>query len=171
MTDRSRGSARHSEIRGLGPSRRRTSAERRALDAYVKLHRAVSAIQARTNSFCGRHGLTVSQFATLEVLYHKGPLCQRDVASKILRSGGNLTLVVDNLEKNGLVERRVSETDRREKVLHLTDDGRDLIERIFPEHAKGIRSIMAALTSEEQTELARLCRKLGRGVQAQGRPA
>lgn len=143
---------------------RRSAAERRALDVYVKLHRAVSAIQARTNTFCGRHGLTVSQFATLEVLYHKGPLCQRDVASKILRSGGNLTLVVDNLEKSRLVERRVSQTDRREKVLHLTDEGRDLISRIFPEHASGIRSLMAELTGEEQEELARLCRKLGRGV-------
>lgn len=140
----------------------RSPAERRALDVYVKLHRAVNALQNRTNAFCSTHGLTTSQFATLEALLHKGPMCQRDLAAKILRSGGNLTLVVDNLEKNGLVKRRVSSSDRREKVVHLTADGRRLIESIFPEHARGIRSAMSVLTASEQEEMSRLCRKLGR---------
>ncbi len=143
---------------------RRGSSERRALDVYVKLHRAVSALQTRTNAFCSSHGLSVSQFAALEALFHKGPLCQRDLASSILRSGGNLTLVVDNLEKAGLVERRVSVLDRREKVVHLTDAGRRLIARIFPEHSAGIQSMMSVLSEGDQRELSRLCRKLGRAV-------
>lgn len=147
-----------------GSVRNRSAAERRALDAYVKLHRAVSSVQGRSNTFFAQHGLTPSQFATLEVLYHKGPLCQRDIATRILRSGGNLTVVIDNLEKGGLVRRRVSESDRREKVVELTPSGRALIAEIFPTHATRIRSIMGLLTEAEQEELARLCRKLGRGV-------
>jgi len=159
------------DARNRGGPRHRSPAERRALDAYVKLHRAVSTLQGRTHAFCQHHGLTVSQFATLEALYHKGPLCQSDVARKILRSGGNLTLVVDNLERSGLVERRVSETDRRERLLHLTQEGHDLIERIFPEHARGIRAMLEVLTDAEQEDRARLCRKLGRGVRRSARQA
>ena len=136
-------------------------AEQRALDAYVKLHRATDSLRARSTHFFASHNLTYSQFATLEVLYHVGPLCQRDIGAKVLKSGGNLTLVIDNLEKAELVERRPSTEDRRQKVVALTPKGRRLMAAIFPEHARRISASMSVLTSREQEQLARLCRKLG----------
>jgi MarR family 2-MHQ and catechol resistance regulon transcriptional repressor len=135
--------------------------ERRALDAFIKIRRATNAIQARLAPSYARDSLTESQFGTLEVLYHLGPLCQRDIARKILKSGGNLTLVIDNLEKAGLVRRRTSSEDRREKLVELTAKGADLIERIFPPHAGDVADLFSGLTVAEQGELARLCRKLG----------
>lgn len=144
--------------------RDRSSSERRALGVYVRLHRALNSIQALTNGFCARHGLTTSQFATLEALYHKGPMCQRDLARSILRSGGNLTLVVDNLEKRGLVLRCPSKDDRREKVVELTESGRKRIRKIFPDHARNISELFSSLTADEQEELGRLCRVLSRSI-------
>ena len=70
-------------------------------------------------------GLTISQFGVLEALHHKGPLCQRDIAVKILKSTGNITLVIDNLEKQGLVTRERTSEDRRYLTIRLTGQGAD----------------------------------------------
>ena len=109
------------------------------------------------------HGLTPSQFAVLEALYHIGPLCLSELAQKILRTSGNLTMVVDNLEKSGYVKRVPSAKDRRFIRAEITDAGRRLIASIFPEHASGITDLMSRLTAEEQDTLRELCRKLGTG--------
>jgi MarR family 2-MHQ and catechol resistance regulon transcriptional repressor len=69
--------------------------------------------------------------------------------------------VVKNLEKRGLVQRKQSADDRRFFSLHLTTKGRKLIADIFPKQAARITEVLDALTSDEQTELARLAKKLG----------
>src|SRR5579872_5556324 len=90
-----------------------TRAERRALTSFIKLARATNAVgTALAGTFAGA-GLTEGQFGVLEALLHLGPLCPRDLAGKLLCSTGNLTLVLDNLEKRGLVRRERSTTDRR----------------------------------------------------------
>ena len=136
-------------------------AEQRALDVYVKLHRCTEMLRARSTRFFAAHDLTPSQFATLEALYNVGPMCQRDVADKILKSGGNLTLVIDNLEKAKLVRRHLSADDRRQKLVALTERGRELMDGIFPDHAARITRSIAVLSEGEQEQLARLCKKLG----------
>jgi MarR family 2-MHQ and catechol resistance regulon transcriptional repressor len=73
--------------------------ETRALKTYVKLMRAAESVTARTHRHLASTGLTVSQFAVLEALYQLGPLSQREIGQKILRSSGNITMVIDNLEK------------------------------------------------------------------------
>ena len=140
---------------------RGTEDEKRALRAYVKLLRATESITGRLNARLVENGLTWSQFGALEALLHLGPLCQRDLGEKLLKSTGNITMVVDNLEKRGLVRRERSTEDRRYITVHLTDAGREIIERVFPEHARALTAEMNVLTAEEQEELARLCRKLG----------
>jgi MarR family 2-MHQ and catechol resistance regulon transcriptional repressor len=135
--------------------------EHRALNAFIKIRRATNTLQTRLAPWYTSHGLTESQFAVLEALYYRGPLCQRDIAQKILKSGGNLTLVIDNLERAGLVLRRTSSEDRREKLVELTAKGHGLIAGIFPQHADDIAGLFSSLSAKEQEELARLCRKLG----------
>jgi MarR family 2-MHQ and catechol resistance regulon transcriptional repressor len=136
--------------------------EKRALGAYVKLMRAAETVTANAQRHFARIGLTTSQFGVLEALYHLGPLYQRDLARKILKSSGNLTTVIDNLEKRGLVQRRQSAEDRRFVAVHLTEAGERLIRESFPRHAAGIVAELGVLTPAEQEELGRLCRKLGR---------
>ena len=135
--------------------------EIRALNVYIKLSRAADAVTQRINRHLKADGLTVSQFGVLEALYHLGPMCQTELAGKILKSTGNLTLVIDNLERSGLVERQRDTVDRRFVSVHLTPAGEELIGRIFRPHVAGVVETMNALTTEEQEELARLSRKLG----------
>ena len=140
---------------------RGTKAETRALKTYVKLMRAAESVTARTHRHLYSMDLTISQFAVLEALYQLGPLSQKEIGQKILRSSGNITMVIDNLEKNGLVRRKRSETDRRFFIVHLTDKGYLLINKIFPPHAAVIAEDLGVLTAAEQDALGRLCKKLG----------
>ena len=128
---------------------------------YIKLSRAAEAVADRINCHLKDYGLTSSQFGVLEALYHLGPLHQHELAAKILKSSGNLTLVIDNLVKRGLVERERDETDRRYITIYLTETGNRLINDIFPRHVGHVMDAMGVLTPEEQHQLAVLCRKLG----------
>jgi MarR family 2-MHQ and catechol resistance regulon transcriptional repressor len=136
--------------------------EVRALDAYIPLFRAVDTLAGRSATRLEAAGLTQGQFAVLEALLHLGSLCQSELSHKLLRAGGNITMVVDNLEKRGWVRRVRGRDDRRFVAVHLTAGGKRLIQRIFPEHAAAISKEMSCLTVAEQETLRRLCRKLGR---------
>lgn len=135
--------------------------EMRALDSYIKLTRASESVFHRTTAHLFAHGLTTSQFAALEALYHLGTLSQVELAKKVLKSTGNMTLVLQNLEKRGLVCRERNKDDQRYVHVSMTDAGRELIERLLPGHVRGIVDAMDVLTPEEQATLGRLCRKLG----------
>ncbi|HEX2981826.1 MAG TPA: MarR family transcriptional regulator, partial [Anaerolineaceae bacterium] len=93
---------------------------------------------------------------------HLGPMTLCEVGRKVLKSNGNITLVVDNLEKLGLVRRERSLEDRRVVNLTITSPGRELIEKIIPEHVAAVVSEMSVLTPEEQVTLAYLSKKLGK---------
>lgn len=143
------------------PGYRGTKKESRSLSAYVKLMRAAESITARVHRHLRDLGLTVSQFAVLEALYHLGPMSQVEIGRKILKTGGNITMVIDNLEKRELLSRERSREDRRYFKVHLTDAGTKLIAELFPGHAGIISREMEILSADEQETLARLCKKLG----------
>ena len=133
----------------------------RALNTYTKLMRAAESVTRRVHRVLSTPKLTLSQFGVLEALHHKGPLCQKDIAAKILKTTGNITLVIDNLEKLGLVRRVRDSDDRRYLSVHLTDSGADLIAKVFTDVEAAIVAEFASLTEEEQELLGSLCKKLG----------
>lgn len=137
----------------------------RALSLWVKLARAFSVFSKASDADIVRYGLTQAQFGVVECLGHLGPLTLGELCKKKLVSGGNMTVVVDNLEKLGLVERVHSLADRRAIVVQLTKKGKSLFKKIFPQHAKHIAQLVSVLSEHEQKELARLLKKLGRSVQ------
>ena len=145
----------------MGTHYQGTQVEKDALDVYIKLSRASGAVEARINRHLKDYGLTPSQFGVLEALYHLGPLHQHELATKILKSSGNLTLVIDNLVKRGLVERERDETDRRCVTVCLTEVGDQLINDIFPRHVERVVDVIGVLAPKEQHQLGMLCRKLG----------
>ena len=138
-----------------------TQEERRALDAYIKLQRAAETVVTRTTAHLATYDLTVSQFGVLEALYHLDTLSQRDLAQKLLKSTGNISVVLKNLEKRGLISRARNLDDTRYMEVCISKAGQDLLASFFEKHVQGIVEEMAVLTPEEQDELARLCRKLG----------
>lgn len=141
-----------------------TVEEVRALDVYIKLSRAAESVTQRINGHLQDYNLTISQFGVLEALYHLGPLQPSQLAQKVLKSTGNMTLVIDNLVKRGLVARQRRADDRRRIDISLTAEGAALIENMFPAHVAGVVETMDALSPAEQRQLAALCRKLGRSV-------
>lgn len=151
----------------MGTRYRGTRRDNRALDTFIKLARASSAVNARLNhALACREGCTETQLGVLEALFHLGPLSQSQLGEKLLTSASNLTTVLRNLERDGLVRRVRDDRDGRVQMVHLTAAGRHRIRRIFPAHARRISRAMDALTVTEQRQLGRLCRKLGRAQQA-----
>ena len=140
---------------------RGTRAEVRALDAWIKLNRAVESVGGLLRQTIEAAGLTVGQFAVLEALTYVGPLAPSELARRVLRSQANVTTVLDNLEREGLIERNKSSQDRRVVTVEVTASGRRQIERIMPAHVERITWAFRALGAREQETLAALCKKLG----------
>lgn len=135
--------------------------EVKTLNAFIKLTRASESINDRLNRHHAEQNLTVSQFGVLEALLHLGSLNQKALGKKLLKSGGNITLVVDNLEKSGWVERQRNPEDRRSMLVHLTPEGEDLISSYFPRHLDNIMEEFKVLSNEELDQLAVMCKKVG----------
>ncbi|NUQ37539.1 MAG: winged helix-turn-helix transcriptional regulator [Caldilineales bacterium] len=134
-----------------------------ALDTFIKLTRAASSVQQTLSQGCTYGDLTVSQFGALETLYHLGPMCQNELGEKLLTSPGNLSLVINNLEKQGLVRRERDSIDRRKVTVVLTETGHALIADLFPAHAAAIAAAVGVLDGAEQQLLGQLCKRLGKG--------
>jgi MarR family 2-MHQ and catechol resistance regulon transcriptional repressor len=133
-----------------------------AVRAYVKLMRAHRGVVARLEPALASCALTLTQLGVLEAVLHLGPLTHRELGRKLLTSPGNLSDVVDKLERRGLVCRVRAVEDRRQVRVELTAAGRALIEEVFPRHAADIAGAMGGLDAEELAALDGLLRKLGR---------
>jgi len=144
---------------------RGTTREVRALNAFIKLNRALDSVTAALNQGLIDEGVTPAQLAVLEALLHLGPLSAGELGRALLRSNPNVSLLLDNLERDQLVKRERSDRDRRVVTVSLTAQGRRLIQRVFPGHARRVADLMSALNSDEQEQLGRLCKKLGLAAQ------
>lgn len=108
-----------------------------------------------------------SDFAVLEALLHLGPLPVNTIGKKVLLTSGSITVAVDRLEQQNLVERRAHPTDRRTRVVHLTPAGRALIEPAFAKHQRDMELAVAGLSKSERSQLVDLLKKLGLSAEAE----
>ena len=152
----------------MGTKHAGTASEVRALDAYIKLMRAADSVTARVTRTLAPHNLTISQFGVLEALMHLGEMHQNDLGQKLLKSSGNITLVVDNLEKRGLITRERSTDDRRFVWVRLTREGDAYIRKVFPEIVAVIAQAMVALSPFEQEKMAEYLKQVGQHAAASG---
>src|SRR5437660_4389698 len=136
-----------------------------ALDLFVVLSRAYNWVNAHATRDIRCHGLNLTEFGILEVLYHKGPLPLQQIGEKVLISSGNITYAVDKLEQKQLLVRRPSPHDRRVIFAELTPQGRDLLAAIFPKHVEAIHLAVSGLSPEEQVQATHLLKKLGLAAQ------
>jgi DNA-binding MarR family transcriptional regulator len=68
----------------------------------------------------------------------EGQLRQVEIAERVLLSHSGLSRLIDRIEAAGLVERRLCKTDRRAFFVALTDEGREMLEQMWPVYARGI---------------------------------
>ena len=140
-----------------------------ALRLWVVLARAFDAVERHSRASITRFDLGTTEFGVLEVLYHKGRLPVCEVQRRILIESGSTTYVVDKLVRRGLVRRDSSSRDRRQRLLALTAQGRRLMARIFPPHARAMRHAVAGLSPRQQREALSLLRTLGLAAAEQRR--
>lgn len=133
----------------------------KSLKLFIVLSRAYKAINEHVNKEIQAKGLNPTEFAVLELLYHKGDQPMQQIGNKILLASGSITYVVDKLEQKGLLRRAACPNDRRVTYAQITEDGEKFIMGIFPEHAERIDKIMSSLTDSEKMEATNLMKKLG----------
>jgi MarR family 2-MHQ and catechol resistance regulon transcriptional repressor len=132
-----------------------------ALNSYIKLIRSAESLSSKINLELSEYGLTESQFGVLDVLLHVGPMKQKELGRKIMKSGGNITMVINNLERRELVQRKKGEKDKRQFIIHLTSKGKSKILETLPHIVKSIKKHFEILSKEEQMQLQRLCKIVG----------
>ena len=132
-----------------------------AFGSFIKLCRATWTVTARVAA-CLPGNITFAQFAVLEALHSLGPMYQRNLSQRILRSSASVTAVVDGLERRGLVSRTRSCEDRRLVEVGLTAEGDEFMKEVLPVYMSKVREEFSVLSRDEQEELGRLCRTLGR---------
>ena len=132
-----------------------------SLKLFIVLSRAYKAINEHVNKVIQASGLNPTEFAVLELLYHKGDQPMQQIGGKILLASGSITYVVDKLEQKGMLRRIACPKDRRVTYAQITEEGKKFIQDIFPEHAEQIDKLMSALTETEKLEAIDLLKKLG----------
>jgi MarR family 2-MHQ and catechol resistance regulon transcriptional repressor len=105
--------------------------------------------------------LTYPQFSIIETLGHLGPMKISDLYNKMLYNGGNMTIVLDQLEGKDILRRINSKEDRRAILIELTEKGNKLYREICPENAKHVSKLMSVLSEDELNNLGNLLKKLG----------
>jgi MarR family 2-MHQ and catechol resistance regulon transcriptional repressor len=138
-------------------------AEMRTLDTFIKLTRCSNSLYTRLAERNTLGDITVSQFAVLEALFHLGSMTQGEVSTKVLKSGSNMTTVIDNLERDGLVRRERDAKDRRVIHVHLTEAGKSKLDAVLPGHVAALVEEFSILSVSEMESLGNICKKLGKG--------
>jgi MarR family transcriptional regulator, 2-MHQ and catechol-resistance regulon repressor len=140
--------------------------ESTGIHLWLVLWKAYEAIRSHADRHIHSLGLGFSDFAVLEVLLHKGPTPVNTIGELVHLTSGSITAAIDRLEQKSLVERCTDPSDRRARVVHLTEAGRKLIECAFQDHAVAIEAATSGLTAAERGEAVALLKKLGLSARA-----
>ncbi len=132
----------------------------RSMQTWIQILRAFQKIRAKELKYINASGLSMNQFEVLEVLYHRGDLQIGAITKLIESTPGNVTVVVKNLLRDGLIEALPSPEDSRVRIVSITEKGKELIGGMFPQHASNLQSYFDVLSDEELVTLYDLLRKL-----------
>src|SRR5262249_1687709 len=133
------------------------------LHVISRLGRLRTYIDAELASVFDAYGLGAATFGvlvTLARLEEEGDGSQRRLMDELNPTPRTISGREDAVRAEGLVHREPDPDDRRNVRITLTAKGRELFERVAPAHLANERRLLSPLTPEEETELARLLRKL-----------
>lgn len=137
---------------------------KQSLKLFIVISRVHKAINESTNQFIQKQGVNPTEFAVLELLYHKGRQPLQQIGNKILLASGSITYVVDKLEKRGYLARISCPSDRRVTYAEITKAGGAFMSELFPEHEKKLHELLSALSCEEKATAIELLKKLGLSI-------
>jgi MarR family transcriptional regulator, 2-MHQ and catechol-resistance regulon repressor len=132
-----------------------------SLKLFVVLSRALEAVENQVAKDIKTYGLNLTEFSVLELLYHKGEQPIQKIGQKVLLASSSITYVVDKLEEKKYIRRRACPSDRRVTYAGITEEGKELMDEIFPKHKEAISKIMDGVSMEEKKVMIDLLKKLG----------
>lgn len=132
-----------------------------SLKLFVVLTRALQSIEKHAVKDIKSHGLNLTEFAVLELLYHKGDQPIQAIGQKVLLASSSITYVVDKLEKKMYLERKACPKDRRVTYADLTEAGRTLMDEVFPQHEQMIHELFSGLNRAEKETMIQQLKQLG----------
>lgn len=135
-----------------------------SLKAFIALKRTNDAIDIAIRKDIRKYGLSVTEFAVLEVLNTKGPLTIQTIRDRILIASSSTTYVIERLIDKGYVIKKQDTKDRRTYYASITDEGREVMENIFPMHAAMIQSFFDCLEEDELEILKEALKKVSARV-------
>ncbi|MFD1065077.1 MarR family winged helix-turn-helix transcriptional regulator [Oceanobacillus locisalsi] len=136
-------------------------AENVSLKSFVITMKASRALEEVTKKDIKKHGMRTSDFAILEVLYHKGRQTIRDISESVLISTGSITYVIDKLEKKELLARVNCSDDRRVVYLEITDKGKEIMDDIFPKHQQVIEELFQGISEKDKQTVIDVLKTVG----------
>ena len=134
----------------------------KSMSTWIQLFRTYNKIRAKESVYIQSFGLTMNQFQVLEVLYHRGDLSIGTITKLTMGTHGNTTVVVKNLKRDGWISSVADEKDKRTFILSITQKGKDIMENLFPNHAKNFEGYFETLSDDEVDTLFSLLRKLNK---------
>lgn len=134
-----------------------------------RLHRVALRLTEELVAVYADFGLGEGEFDVLATLRRSGApyeLTPTEVAAGTMVTSGAATKRIDRCEARGWVTRRASATDGRGRVVALTPEGRDLIDRAMAAHLDNEHRLVAMLPEDDRARLARLLEEWGRALDA-----
>ncbi|MDY0193962.1 MAG: MarR family transcriptional regulator [Aliarcobacter butzleri] len=132
----------------------------KAMKTVVRLEKTSLKITNLTINYLLKHNLTFNQFKVLEVLYHLGDLNIGSITKLTMSTPGNITVVVKNLKRDNWITSVKDPNDNRASILSITQKGKEIIEEVFPNHAKNLTKAIEVLNDEELNTLYDLLNKV-----------
>ncbi|MBS4462453.1 MULTISPECIES: MarR family transcriptional regulator [unclassified Facklamia] len=127
--------------------------------ANIVFRQAARTIELNSGKVFREYGITRIQFSILDILYSIGDMAICDLKDKMLATSGNMTVVLKNMERDGLIVRQSAEKDKRKSVFHITDKGREIFEQVLPRHREELDDLFGIYTEEERKQLIQLLKK------------
>ncbi|WP_062051373.1 MarR family winged helix-turn-helix transcriptional regulator [Bacillus sp. JCM 19034] len=129
--------------------------KKRDINNSVGYHIGIAAhlIQNRYNEKLAKVDLTVAQSKVLFLLVEHGPQIQVELQNRLYIKGSTMNGLVETMEKKGFIERRASTSDKRSKVIHLTDKGRKADQVFWEELTSLEKEFLDGFVEEEKALL------------------
>lgn len=135
------------------------------LKLFIGMHRSINYIDRETSKIHKKYKLTTPQFGVLEALYHKGDLCVGEVQEKILSTSGTIPVIIKNLEKRGYICSKKDPNDKRRVILSITNEGKKLMDIVYPENEEKIMELINLWNEEDQKNLLRIFKEYGEKIE------
>ena len=132
----------------------------KSMQTIVRIERIRLKFHNDMVNYLNEFDLTFNQFKVLEVLYHRGNLNIGSITKLTMSTPGNITVVVKNLKRDGWITTIADPDDKRASILTITSKGVEVIEKVFPNHAKNLHKSLEVLSDEELDTLHSLLNKV-----------